>query len=139
MFKEEKVGEALLILFSLGFLLLLLSFFFTLFAHFSNIILVMENRGAGSALREGFRFLKSHFGSSAGLYILLVLIQLGIGFAFSIFQFPFSFIPILGTLIYLFLLPLQTLLSIYLTLFLTATLMVFYKDRTRGETVEFQL
>ena len=116
----------------MGILIIFSTLLFTLYFSYSNILLVMEDEGAGGAMRRGLQFLKDHFGPAAGLYLVLVLIHFGISALFTGIQFPFNFIPVVGTLVSLFLLPIQTLLSIYLSLFFTAAMMVFYRDR-RGK------
>lgn len=138
LFEMEEWGEGIMALVLLGILLVPASLLFTLFSYFSNTFLVMEDKGPGISLRGGFQFLKSHFGPSLGIFLLLYLL---IFFASSLFigiQLPFSFIPLLGTFLSLFLLPFQIFLSIYLTLFMTATLMVFYQDRTKTERIDFR-
>lgn len=127
----DEVGEGLFALVLLMFLLFFSLLLFTLYAYFANVLLVMENERPGGAVKGGIRFLKDHFGPAARIFFVLFLIQFGVGLFFIFIQLPFSFIPLLGTLTSLFLLPFQSLLSIYLSLFLTATLMVFYWDRSK--------
>jgi hypothetical protein len=128
--ESEGMGGPFLSLVLLGVFLFLTLILFTLYAYYSNVILVMENTKPGDALRGGIQFLKRHFGPAAGLYIILNLIVVLASSIFWAIQLPFSFIPLLGTLISFLLFPIQTLLSIYLNLYLTATQMVFYHDKS---------
>lgn len=113
-------GLVLMVLAVIGFLILLA------LSIYAVISLVVEGLRAWEAIKKAASFMKRKFIEAVGFYLLLVVGYIGAVILIAVINFPFSMVPVIGTIITLPVQLVAYIIQTYLGLVMMASLVVFY-------------